>query len=96
MGYIRIYNVHARVMNRMRKWKAYSVNDKLGAVNIIKKDETLAKVAKGFGIPELILCGWKKDEEKLRNPCYPESIANVIPHSINLLLSNIANDEKTI
>ena len=53
------------------KRKAYSVEDKLSAISNVRgesrvRGESQAKVSRDLGVAESTLCGWLKDENKLR------------------------------
>uniref|UniRef100_A0A669P904 Tigger transposable element derived 5 n=1 Tax=Phasianus colchicus TaxID=9054 RepID=A0A669P904_PHACC len=48
------------------KKKAYSIKDKLHAIERVKKGERQASVCRAFGVPGGTLRGWLKDEAKLR------------------------------
>ena len=50
----------------MPKRKAYSINEKLKIVARIRNGESQCKVARETCIAESTMCGWLKDEEKLR------------------------------
>ncbi|XP_030302154.1 tigger transposable element-derived protein 5 [Calypte anna] len=46
--------------------RAYSIKDKLQAIERVKKGERQASVCRAFGVPGGTLRGWLKDEAKLR------------------------------
>uniref|UniRef100_A0A8C8S7L5 Tigger transposable element derived 5 n=1 Tax=Pelusios castaneus TaxID=367368 RepID=A0A8C8S7L5_9SAUR len=46
--------------------RAYSIKDKLQAIERVKKGERQASVCRAFGVPGGTLRGWLKDEPKLR------------------------------
>ncbi|NXG09592.1 TIGD5 protein, partial [Sakesphorus luctuosus] len=46
--------------------RAYSIKDKLRAIERVKKGERQASVCRAFGVPGGTLRGWLKDEAKLR------------------------------
>ncbi|XP_074842656.1 tigger transposable element-derived protein 5 [Carettochelys insculpta] len=46
--------------------RAYSIKDKLQAIERVKKGERQASVCRDFGVPGGTLRGWLKDEHKLR------------------------------
>ncbi|XP_073433385.1 tigger transposable element-derived protein 5 [Dendrobates tinctorius] len=46
--------------------KAYSIKDKLEAIERVKNGERQASVSRDFGVPGGTLRGWLKDEQKLR------------------------------
>ncbi|XP_062986007.1 tigger transposable element-derived protein 5 [Elgaria multicarinata webbii] len=46
--------------------RAYSIKDKLQAIERVKKGERQASVCRDFGVPGGTLRGWLKDESKLR------------------------------
>ena len=48
-----------------RKRKAWTVSDKVNAVERVDKGESQAKVSHYLGVSESTLCGWLKDKEKL-------------------------------
>uniref|UniRef100_A0A663LRZ5 Tigger transposable element derived 5 n=1 Tax=Athene cunicularia TaxID=194338 RepID=A0A663LRZ5_ATHCN len=51
---------------RMALRRAYSIKDKLQAIERVKKGERQASVCRAFGVPGGTLRGWLKDEAKLR------------------------------
>ncbi|XP_069847648.1 tigger transposable element derived 5-like [Dipodomys merriami] len=56
----------ARVAVKMAFRKAYSIKDKLQAIERVKGGERQASVCRDFGVPGGTLRGWLKDEPKLR------------------------------
>ncbi|XP_048214490.1 tigger transposable element-derived protein 5 [Perognathus longimembris pacificus] len=56
----------ARVAAKMAFRKAYSIEDKLRAIERVKGGERQASVCRDFGVPGGTLRGWLKDEPKLR------------------------------
>ncbi|XP_053101643.1 tigger transposable element-derived protein 5 [Hemicordylus capensis] len=52
--------------SRMAFRRAYSIKDKLQAIERVKKGERQASVCRDFGVPGGTLRGWLKDENKLR------------------------------
>ncbi|NWJ07253.1 TIGD5 protein, partial [Crypturellus undulatus] len=52
--------------------RAYSIKDKLRAIERVKKGERQASVCRAFGVPGGTLRGWLKDEAKLR--CFLERL----------------------
>ncbi|MBZ3883864.1 Tigger transposable element derived 5 [Sciurus carolinensis] len=55
-----------RVAVKMAFRKAYSIKDKLQAIERVKGGERQASVCRDFGVPGGTLRGWLKDEPKLR------------------------------
>ncbi|KAM3929417.1 tigger transposable element-derived protein 5 [Leptodactylus fuscus] len=55
-----------QTMVKMALRKAYSIKDKLEAIERVKKGERQASVSRDFGVPGGTLRGWLKDEQKLR------------------------------
>ncbi|KAM5315106.1 tigger transposable element-derived protein 5 [Glossophaga mutica] len=55
-----------RVAMKMAFRKAYSIKDKLQAIERVKGGERQASVCRDFGVPGGTLRGWLKDEPKLR------------------------------
>lgn len=55
-----------RVAVKMTFRKAYSIKDKLQAIERVKGGERQASVCRDFGVPGGTLRGWLKDEPKLR------------------------------
>ncbi|XP_006830932.1 PREDICTED: tigger transposable element-derived protein 5 [Chrysochloris asiatica] len=55
-----------RVAVKMAFRKAYSIKDKLQAIERVKSGERQASVCRDFGVPGGTLRGWLKDEPKLR------------------------------
>ncbi|XP_075067691.1 tigger transposable element-derived protein 5 [Mixophyes fleayi] len=53
-------------MVKMAFRKAYSIKDKLEAIERVKNGERQASVSRDFGVPGGTLRGWLKDEQKLR------------------------------
>ncbi|CAH2286160.1 tigger transposable element-derived 5 [Pelobates cultripes] len=53
-------------MVKMAFRKAYSIKDKLDAIERVKNGERQANVSRDFGVPGGTLRGWLKDEQKLR------------------------------
>ncbi|KAM4687299.1 tigger transposable element-derived protein 5 [Discoglossus pictus] len=53
-------------MVKMAFRKAYSIKDKLEAIERVKNGERQANVSRDFGVPGGTLRGWLKDEQKLR------------------------------
>ncbi|XP_072007125.1 tigger transposable element-derived protein 5 [Engystomops pustulosus] len=53
-------------MVKMALRKAYSIKDKLQAIQRVKNGERQASVSRDFGVPGGTLRGWLKDEQKLR------------------------------
>ncbi|KAJ1194709.1 hypothetical protein NDU88_003995 [Pleurodeles waltl] len=53
-------------MVKMAFRKAYSIKDKLQAIERVKNGERQASVSRDFGVPGGTLRGWLKDEQKLR------------------------------
>ena len=53
-------------MSTSTKRKAYSVEEKLAAVNRVRSGESQAKVSRDLSVAESTLRGWLKDEPKLR------------------------------
>ncbi|NXY53143.1 TIGD5 protein, partial [Callaeas wilsoni] len=51
---------------KMSLRRAYSIKDKLQAIERVKKGERQASVCRAFGVPGGTLRGWLKDEAKLR------------------------------
>ncbi|NXP08441.1 TIGD5 protein, partial [Thinocorus orbignyianus] len=51
---------------KMALRRAYSIKDKLQAIERVKKGERQASVCRAFGVPGGTLRGWLKDEAKLR------------------------------
>ncbi|KAM9575421.1 tigger transposable element-derived protein 5 [Guaruba guarouba] len=51
---------------KMSLRRAYSIKDKLRAIERVKKGERQASVCRAFGVPGGTLRGWLKDEAKLR------------------------------
>ena len=51
----------------MPKRKAWSVYEKLGVVDRVKKGETRTKICKELSLSESTMRGWLKDETKLRD-----------------------------
>ncbi|KFU90198.1 Tigger transposable element-derived protein 5, partial [Chaetura pelagica] len=51
---------------KMSLRRAYSIKDKLQAIERVKKGERQASVCRAFGVPGGTLRGWLKDEPKLR------------------------------
>ncbi|XP_062424440.1 tigger transposable element-derived protein 5 [Rhea pennata] len=51
---------------KMALRRAYSIKDKLEAIERVKKGERQASVCRAFGVPGGTLRGWLKDEAKLR------------------------------
>ncbi|NWX22788.1 TIGD5 protein, partial [Aegotheles bennettii] len=51
---------------KMSLRRAYSIKDKLEAIERVKKGERQANVCRAFGVPGGTLRGWLKDEAKLR------------------------------
>uniref|UniRef100_A0A8C4TTX3 Tigger transposable element derived 5 n=1 Tax=Falco tinnunculus TaxID=100819 RepID=A0A8C4TTX3_FALTI len=56
----------AGVSVKMALRRAYSIKDKLQAIERVKKGERQASVCRAFGVPGGTLRGWLKDEAKLR------------------------------
>ncbi|XP_040288579.1 tigger transposable element-derived protein 5 [Bufo bufo] len=56
----------AQTMVKMALRKAYSIKDKLEAIERVKNGERQASVSRDFGVPGGTLRGWLKDEQKLR------------------------------
>ncbi|NXY15961.1 TIGD5 protein, partial [Atrichornis clamosus] len=54
------------VKMKMSLRRAYSIKDKLQAIERVKKGERQASVCRAFGVPGGTLRGWLKDEAKLR------------------------------
>ncbi|XP_027487962.1 tigger transposable element-derived protein 5-like [Corapipo altera] len=54
------------VSAKMSLRRAYSIKDKLQAIERVKKGERQASVCRAFGVPGGTLRGWLKDEAKLR------------------------------
>ncbi|NXC48829.1 TIGD5 protein, partial [Penelope pileata] len=54
------------VSAKMALRRAYSIKDKLQAIERVKKGERQASVCRAFGVPGGTLRGWLKDEAKLR------------------------------
>ncbi|XP_048338909.1 tigger transposable element-derived protein 5 [Sphaerodactylus townsendi] len=52
--------------SKMAFRRAYSIKDKLQAIERVKKGERQASVCRDFGVPGGTLRGWLKDERKLR------------------------------
>lgn len=55
-----------QTMVKMAYRKAYSIKDKLEAIERVKNGERQASVSRDFGVPGGTLRGWLKDEQKLR------------------------------
>lgn len=55
-----------QTMVKMAFRKAYSIKDKLEAIERVKNGERQASVSRDFGVPGGTLRGWLKDEQKLR------------------------------
>ncbi|KAM9308483.1 tigger transposable element-derived protein 5 [Gastrophryne carolinensis] len=53
-------------MVKMAYRRAYSIKDKLEAIERVKRGERQASVSRDFGVPGGTLRGWLKDERKLR------------------------------
>ncbi|XP_061463088.1 tigger transposable element-derived protein 5 [Rhineura floridana] len=53
-------------VSKMAFRRAYSIKDKLQAIERVKKGERQASVCRDFGVPGGTLRGWLKDENKLR------------------------------
>ncbi|XP_054841919.1 tigger transposable element-derived protein 5 [Eublepharis macularius] len=53
-------------VSKMAFRRAYSIKDKLQAIERVKKGERQASVCRDFGVPGGTLRGWLKDEMKLR------------------------------
>ncbi|XP_027308598.2 tigger transposable element-derived protein 5 [Anas platyrhynchos] len=58
--------VKGGVSVKMALRRAYSIKDKLRAIERVKKGERQAAVCRAFGVPGGTLRGWLKDEGKLR------------------------------
>ncbi|CAM2113932.1 unnamed protein product [Caretta caretta] len=57
----------------VRKCKSFSAQEKLYAMDQVKKGKQETQLARDLGISESTLRGWKKEEEKLRSlPCILE------------------------
>ncbi|XP_073536165.1 tigger transposable element-derived protein 5 [Phyllobates terribilis] len=56
----------AQTLVKMAFRKAYSIKDKLEAIERVKNGERQASVSRDFGVPGGTLRGWLKDEQKLR------------------------------
>ncbi|KAM4028986.1 tigger transposable element-derived protein 5 [Anomaloglossus baeobatrachus] len=56
----------AQTLVKMAFRKAYSIKDKLDAIERVKNGERQASVSRDFGVPGGTLRGWLKDEQKLR------------------------------
>ena len=73
-----------------RKRKAWTVSDKVNAVERIDKGESQAKVSRDLGVSESTLRGWLKDKEKLR-----EFLHTVDENGgLNRKRARLANDER--
>ena len=73
-----------------RKRKAWTVSDKVNAVERINNGKSQAKVSRDIGVSESTLCGWLKDKEKLRE------FLHMVDESdgLNRKPAGLANDER--
>ena len=51
----------------MSKWKSYPSTDKLAVIASIKHRESQTNMSHENGMPELTICWWLKDKEKLHD-----------------------------
>ncbi|KAG6927201.1 tigger transposable element derived 5, partial [Chelydra serpentina] len=74
----------------VRKRKSFSAQEKLYALDQLKKGKQQTQLARDLGINESTLRGWKKDEEKLR------SLPRILENETGLQRKKVkfANDER--
>ena len=73
-----------------RKRKAWTVSDKVNAVERVDKGESQAKVSRDLGVSESTLRGWLKDKEKLHEFLHTVDESD----GLNRKRARLANDER--
>ena len=56
-----------RVKTMSAKRKTYTIKEKLGIIDRVKRGDSKSSLFREFGVPEGTIRGWMKEEDKLRS-----------------------------